>query len=132
MNPQIKQRWVEALRSGEYKQGRCALRSVGPDGDEQFCCLGVLADLAARDGIDGWHPPEPGGELYRWRYGDDSFSWTGALPTVVSEWAGTSNSNTLVRVPDPPFRDQPVDLITLNDSLEWSFEQIADVIEEQL
>ena len=32
--------WLEALRSGEYKQGMFALRS-----GDTFCCLGVLADI---------------------------------------------------------------------------------------
>lgn len=36
----MKGRWVAALRSGEYKQGRRRLR-VG----HTYCCLGVLADL---------------------------------------------------------------------------------------
>ena len=31
--------WIEALESGEYKQGLCYLNS-----DDKFCCLGVLAD----------------------------------------------------------------------------------------
>jgi len=41
MNAEIKARWVEALRSGKYQQGRAALRSL----EERFCCLGVLCDL---------------------------------------------------------------------------------------
>ena len=32
-------KWISALRSGEYRQGRGALRSK----DDRFCCLGVLA-----------------------------------------------------------------------------------------
>jgi hypothetical protein len=56
MNAVIKQRWLAALRSGEYKQGQHALRS--DDGDERrYCCLGVLCDL-----IDptGWMSAPPG------------------------------------------------------------------------
>jgi hypothetical protein len=41
MDADIKQRWVAALRSGHYKQGRFDLRFV----DNTFCCLGVLVDL---------------------------------------------------------------------------------------
>lgn len=37
----FKAKWIAALRSGEYKQGRHYLR----DEDDQFCCLGVAADL---------------------------------------------------------------------------------------
>jgi hypothetical protein len=47
MNDNIKQeltmnqkKWVEALRSGEYKQGKRALCKEG-----NFCCLGVAAEL---------------------------------------------------------------------------------------
>lgn len=45
MNPEIKQRWVAALRSGEYPQAKSALRS-----SDGFCCLGVLCDVIAPDG----------------------------------------------------------------------------------
>ncbi|MGY3609896.1 MULTISPECIES: hypothetical protein [unclassified Bradyrhizobium] len=42
MDADLKKRWVEALRSGDYKQGRRVLRQ-----DDMYCCLGVLCDLAA-------------------------------------------------------------------------------------
>lgn len=44
MNPALKKAWVEALRSGEYKQGKARLCS-GTGENEAFCCLGVLADI---------------------------------------------------------------------------------------
>jgi hypothetical protein len=37
MNEQIKQRWIEALRSGEYEQTQGRLRD-----ETGYCCLGVL------------------------------------------------------------------------------------------
>lgn len=41
MNPWVKQKWVRALRSGEYEQGNgwliCGER-------RSYCCLGVLAE----------------------------------------------------------------------------------------
>lgn len=37
----IKAKWLEALRSGRYQQGRAILRSP----DNNFCCLGVLCDI---------------------------------------------------------------------------------------
>ena len=40
MNKDIKQKWVKALRSGEYKQGSRFLHY-----EDKFCCLGVLCDL---------------------------------------------------------------------------------------
>ena len=38
-------RWVEALLSGKYKQGRGCLRSA----NNGFCCLGVALDVMAPD-----------------------------------------------------------------------------------
>lgn len=40
MNKEIKKQWIEALRSGKYKQGREYLCV-----DETYCCLGVLCDI---------------------------------------------------------------------------------------
>jgi len=40
VNPQWKQKWIEALRSGKYKQTRAKLRR-----QTGYCCLGVLCDL---------------------------------------------------------------------------------------
>lgn len=39
-------KWIAALRSGEYKQTKGALRKA--DG---FCCLGVLCDLTRKEGL---------------------------------------------------------------------------------
>lgn len=40
MNKEIARKWVDALRSGEYKQTRGRLRS-----GDRFCCLGVLCEI---------------------------------------------------------------------------------------
>lgn len=40
MDADIKKRWVEALRSGKYKQGRTFLKKR-----DEWCCIGVLCDL---------------------------------------------------------------------------------------
>jgi len=51
MNPEIKAKWVAALRSGEYRQTD---RGVLNDGEGGWCCLGVLCDLYAKDVGDEW------------------------------------------------------------------------------
>lgn len=45
MNPDIKRRWVRALRSGLYVQGTGTLTDSpeGAPSTNTFCCLGVLA-----------------------------------------------------------------------------------------
>lgn len=45
MKPALKKKWVDALLSGEYKQGKGVLQKSG-----RFCCLGVLRH--ANDPLD--------------------------------------------------------------------------------
>lgn len=45
MNPELKQKWIEALESGKYKKGKAKLRRV----DGSYCCLGVLCEVANPD-----------------------------------------------------------------------------------
>ena len=39
------QEWVDALRSGKYKQTKETLKGELPEGGVGYCCLGVLADI---------------------------------------------------------------------------------------
>lgn len=41
MKAELKQKWLGALRSGQYQQGTGVLR----DKFDRFCCLGVLCDV---------------------------------------------------------------------------------------
>lgn len=45
MTPELKAEWVAALRSGDYKQARDALRIVDNEKNYSYCCLGVLCDI---------------------------------------------------------------------------------------
>lgn len=46
MKAEIKSRWVEALRSGEYEQGTEYLkREESSDKIISYCCLGVLCEI---------------------------------------------------------------------------------------
>lgn len=40
MDPEIKAKWLTALRSGKYQQGQNFLQR-----DDKFCCLGVLCEV---------------------------------------------------------------------------------------
>ena len=52
MKADIKDRWVNALLGGQYKQGRGALfQRDWKRGEPRFCAMGVLCDLAVRDGV---------------------------------------------------------------------------------
>jgi len=48
MKRELRDRWVAALRSGQYRQGHGSLQT----GDGAFCCLGVLCDIQGAEGID--------------------------------------------------------------------------------
>lgn len=50
---EVYQRWIAALRSGKYRQGKYVLKQIN-SGGASFCCLGVLCDLAAKDGGEPW------------------------------------------------------------------------------
>jgi hypothetical protein len=110
MNPQIKQKWVSVLRSGEYQQTQGRLRT-----DNGFCCLGVLCDLYGKEHNVEW---EPGCDNHYEFQGNNA-----SLSLYVVEWSGLEGSN--------PYVDGGKTLSLLNDSGK-TFEEIADVIEEQL
>lgn len=98
--------WVKALRSGKYKQGKGALFENG-----RYCCLGVLARLAVKEGVIkkilGCH-----------------------LEPSVMEWAG-------IRTPLGMYDENSKvvsDLANQNDGYNVkakTFKQIADIIESE-
>ena len=51
MNPELKSKWIEALRSGEFKQTTGMFKKTHSDGTERFCCLGVLCVVAEENPI---------------------------------------------------------------------------------
>lgn len=135
MKADIRTRWISALRSGEYQQGTGALRTDGG-----FCCLGVLCDIAAKDGFGRWAGDEDDGAFIV-----NDTRESGTLPKEVRQWAGLPESFSDVGflqqkreiVDHELFRGDEdfeagghiFDLADKNDSLE-SFSYIADLIEE--
>lgn len=110
MHKHIAGKWVQALRSGDYKQTTGHLRT-----DEGFCCLGVLCDLHRQESDGAWHTN--GAQM---RYKLPSGDWDYALlPETVQEWAGMRSLN-------PVVKDEA--LSGLNDA-GWTFGDIAEVIE---
>jgi|SRR6266853_268140 len=108
MNKEIKARWIEALRSGKYKQGRSFLKIK-----EGFCCLGVLCELAVEDKII-----EP---AIRSLSNNDYWTYLGQNkipPKIIEKWA---------ELDDPTM----VELAKMNDNA-YRFDEIAKYIEEKL
>jgi hypothetical protein len=79
MKPEIKEKWVERLNDPATKQGDGKLRGLGDD----YCCLGVLCQLAVEAGIGKW---EPDITCYAYVVEDDQS--TAFLVQRVIDWAG--------------------------------------------
>jgi hypothetical protein len=87
MNPEILELWVNALESGEFKQG--ANRLYKPD-ENQWCCLGVLCELYRRA-----HPEDSrwtGGGFFQAPYHNNIGS-SYSPPKDVLTWAGFYKSD---------------------------------------
>lgn len=125
MNEEIKEQWIEALRSGEYKQGRTALHRVNLEDSlqpDEFCCLGVLCELAVKAGII--EAPHISAFRDKLTYaGQDNY-----LPIEVQKWAELDNNPSIVSKEN--LRGQPQTLAGLNDA-NFTFEEIAHVIEQE-
>ena len=111
MRQDVAEKWVAALRSGDYKRVNGCLK-----GGRGFCCLGVLCDIHAKEVGGEW---TPGFKDATFRYGgDDNY-----LPSLVVEWAGVSSHTP--RVVEGPLAD-------MNDGMADNvdgFGMIADAIE---
>src|SRR2546428_4791823 len=106
MNPKVKKAWIKALRSGVYVQGATRLVTTHkhPDVPDEFCCLGVLCDIAPVDILD---------------WGLSKKTFRRCYTTIdVARWAGLSIQ-------------QQFSLALLNDS-GYEFKYIANWIEENL
>lgn len=104
MNPDVKKRWIEALRSGDYKQGRGWLRNI----DDEYCCLGVLENLIQPE---GWSAQAGG-----WSASNNSVMF---ISDATRHQASISHEATNC-------------LMNMNDMEGKTFSQIADYIEENL
>lgn len=104
MNANAK-KWVEALRSGAYKQIKRRLRNYD---NTAYCCMGVLCDLASRAGITDVWPDH---------------ICTAHVPHQVAVWAGLKRDNASY-----------ADIHSLHSLADYnddgkSFQEIADIIE---
>ncbi|MBA3761774.1 MAG: hypothetical protein H0X04_00325 [Chthoniobacterales bacterium] len=45
LTPALKKKWVEALRSGKYRQARSSLCSRDKSNHVKYCCLGVYIKI---------------------------------------------------------------------------------------
>ena len=105
MNKEYKKLWLEALRSGDYKQARGRLMDVDDDFNKTYCCLGVLCKVA---------------KAIKWRNG-------AILPLNLLKRTELEDTD-----PQVFYKRKQRSLSELNDDVELSFKQIANIIEKQL
>lgn len=121
LRPSVKKAWIDALRSGKYKQANAMLRQYTPEGDK-FCCLGVLCDIYRKirkrgrwDKVD----TERGYVDYINFHVNRTEAEDCTLPRTVRKWTGLEDAGPVNR------------LIKLNDNFS-TFNEIADEIERTL
>jgi hypothetical protein len=127
MKADIKTKWVAALLSNKYEQTTGALR----DGTG-YCCLGVLCDLYSQETGVEWFTPNEYDNCTM--HGNDSL-----LPLEVRVWAGLAHdiggfvsATKHYDEGEETTVDLNVTLTELNDSFNYDFKMIAEVIEQQL
>lgn len=144
MDQEIKERWVAALRSGDYPQARSKLN----DGTG-FCCLGVLCEIAEQDQVVIRKQRFPRDHVEYVSKVDPEDYEIAILPKAVAEWSELKQNpviyaplsffsedevrelwqSTLDRVVGDTVR---VTLAELNDHYRFDFNKIADIIEASI
>jgi hypothetical protein len=124
MNLDVKSKWLKALRSGEYRQTTSCLRR-----GDGFCCLGVLTDLAIKEGVlPDWKMYDPFATPDIFYVEDVDAHMVmdqqdAVLPATVMEWANLSSRDGTTGL-------DGTSLAQLNDS-GASFDELAEIIEER-
>jgi len=75
MKKTVMKKWVKALRSGKFKQGKQQLKQTNPQGKVNHCCLGVLCELY-------------NDEITKNKKKPLDFSDEFVLPRTVANWGG--------------------------------------------
>ena len=133
MNSEVKTKWITALRSGEYEQGTGALAINAVDDKVQYCCLGVLCDLAVKEGVLDAPVLHPNSGLFEYQVtgnmGQPMYE-AAFLPQVVADWAGVTTYGEDPNQAQHEYRS-PLDLPEKNDS-GMKFDDIANLIDEYM
>lgn len=137
MKPEVAKKWVSALRSGKYKQGKAALKYTTKNGVTRHCCLGVLCELYNQDKKKKEQQPlsvKPAKEFTELETptGSKAYSFAGEatmLPTSVRKWAGMMDR--VGEIHNEGDENDGSSLAELNDA-GASFKKIAQIIEDSV
>ena len=109
MRPKDKAIWAAALRSGKFKQGKGALCDRG-----LYCCLGVAFEVLVDE---PW--VTHGDSMRLWGIRDGADNQTAYLPDRIKDEIGLE-------------AEDVAELVSMNDSGDASFDEIANHIEANL
>jgi hypothetical protein len=132
MNKDIAKKWVKALRSGKYKQGKSFLKQFNSKGQPKHCCLGVLCELYN----DTMKKNNKKTISVKCRDDDLDYGYVtfankdDSLPAVVRKWAGIKNKLGTFSYTERIFKHTEC-LADLNDTGK-KFSTIADIIEKNV
>lgn len=114
VNVENMRKWVAALRSGKYKQGKNRLKHAG-----RHCCLGVACDVSDVDMKGCWGEGTLNYDVSFW-LGLRSEIDLGLHSDIDADWSNP-------RLTHPEMGQGRA--TEANDELGWSFSDIADAIE---
>lgn len=149
-NEKFVRKWIQALRSGEYKQAQNKLCNYnGITGKLSYCCLGVAADLLVKGGDFGdgveWEDEQEVAERYS-KYGNETkISVELLFPSSNPEGDRYAIRYAiedelpihLWQLVDPPPTVTQGRLVEMNDGVGpdghvYTFKEIADYLEREL
>lgn len=137
MNEDLKQRWITALRSGEYEQATGTLKNITEDG-VGYCCLGVLAEISGRGNWQEYQCDDDG-NWQECEYDNDNGYTPNATYEMDLHETHYSMSETLCDAVLDEFgitSDAAGLLMALNDGdmpyRHHTFKEIADIIESDI
>lgn len=121
MKQEIKDKWINALESGQYEKAVLVLHDAS---NNAYCANGVLCDLAYREGVvDRKRVADPWAED-REVYAYGRWETIGVLPSEVMEWAGLAKG-------DPELANGDT-VGEVNDHTPTDFADMAVLIKEHL
>ena len=85
MNIPVVKKWIEALESGEYKQGQQSLKNSSLE----YCCLGVLTDIYIKECNKGeWVDCK-----YQYKFKEGEIEEGIQLTPEICEWVGIKSTS---------------------------------------
>jgi len=124
INKENIRKWVDALRSGRFTQGIGCLKRFNENKHKYtHCCLGVACEVAEESGVSLSIVDQS------YFVFDDE---TALLPFKVIKWLGVECGDPLIKAkPGDKLSDGETSCIDANDTLKYTFDEIADGIEKK-